>query len=479
MATTSLGINVFGHVYAESGVGEHTRLLVAALAEAGIPHRVFPLTDTDSRQRGEFSGLAGGEPSYPVHLVSLNADRIEAFYRERGPSFFADRYTIGLWAWEVEDFPGWLAEQARYVDEIWANSHFSARAIAARVDVPVHAFPLPVAEPRGPFASRQELGLGDDFLVLFAFDFDSIPARKNPAAAVAAFRAAFAAGEGPRLLVKSVNGDRHPRAFAELRAAAGERPDIEFRDGYLDPPVQVSLMNACDVYLSLHRSEGFGLTLAEAMALGKPVVATAYSGNLDFMTDDTAYLVPFRFADIGPGQGPYPVFGRWAEADVDSAARALREIWSAPEAARERGQRAREAILEAHGLAARVPFLTARATAIAERLAAGWQRVPVTMTAEQYAEALLRHGPSLSSLGSWQRRLRAWAERFRSADRGHRHELDRALLAQPRQVAAEVARIVARQERADLDRYVAELADRVAALESASGSSPGAKPRRS
>lgn len=467
-------------MYAESGVGEHTRLVVAALAAAGIPHAVFPLTDTDSRQQGDFGDAASGEPPYPVHLVSLNADRIEAFYRERGPSFFADRYTIGLWAWEVEEFPEWLADQARYVDEIWANSHFSAHAIRSRVDVPVFAFPLPVAEPQGPFASRAELGLGHDFLVLFAFDFDSIPARKNPAAAVAAFRAAFAPGEGPRLLVKSVNADRHPRALAALRDAVGDRPDIELRDGYLDPPAQRSLMNACDVYLSLHRSEGFGLTLAEAMALGRPVVATAYSGNLDFMSDETAYLVPFRFAEIGPGQGPYPVFGRWAEADVDSAARALRAIWSAPEAARERGRRARAAILGEHGLAARAPFLAGRAAAIAETLAGDWHRPPETMTAEQYAEALLRHGPELSRLGGWTRRLRGWAERLRRADRAHRHELDRALLAQPRQVAAEVARIVARQERADLDRYVAELADRVAALEAAQPEvGPGAKPKRS
>jgi|CXWL01.1.fsa_nt_gi glycosyltransferase involved in cell wall biosynthesis len=477
MASAPLGVNVFGYLYAESGVGEHTRLLVAALAAAGVPYSVVPLAGSGSRQRGELADDAPTEPVHPVHVVSLNADQIEAFYRDRGPAFFANTYTIGLWAWEVEDFPRWLAEKAEYVDEIWANSSFSARAIAARVDKPVFPFPLPVAEPAGPFASRAELGLPDDFLVLFAFDFDSVAARKNPEAAVHAFRRAFAAGEGPRLVIKTVNAERHPRDAARLRETTLGRPDIEVRDGYLSPADQRSLMNACDLYLSLHRSEGFGLTLAEAMALGKPVVATAYSGNLDFMTDDIGTLVPFRFVEIGPGCGPYPAFGRWAEADVDSAARALRAAWREPEGARAQGARARSAILRDHGVSARAEFLRQRAAAIAEILAAGWQRPPVTMTAEQYAEALLRHGPDLATVGPMARRLRAWAERFRTADRAHRHELDRALLAHSRQGAAEVARIVARQERADLDRWVAELTRRVEALEQAAAQADEAPSR--
>lgn len=481
MSSVPFGVNVFGYVYAESGVGEHTRLLIAALRAAGVPYSVVPLNHSGSRQQADFAADGPDTASYPVHLVSLNADQIEGFYRERGPELFADRYTIGLWAWEVEAFPDWLAAKAEYVDEIWANSTFSARAIAAQVDKPVFAFSLPVAEPVGPFAGRTELNLPAGFLVLFVFDFDSVAARKNPLGAVQAFRRAFAAGEGPQLLIKTVNAARHPREAAELRAAAADRPDIEIRDGYLSPGHQRSLMNACDLYLSLHRSEGFGLTLAEAMAHGKPVVATAYSGNLDFMSDDMGFLVPFRLAEIGPGRAPYPAFGRWAEPDLDSAARALRRAWENPEDSRERGARGRTAILRDHGVAARGAFLRERAAAITATLAADWRRPPVTMTAEQYAGALLHYGPRVATLGPWARRLRGWADGFRRADRDHRRELDRALLAHPRQVATEVAGIVARQERADLDRWVAELTRRIEALEAAAGQPPadGNTPRRS
>lgn len=465
MSSVPFGFNVFGHVFSESGVGEHTRLLIASLRAAGVPHSVVPLASNGSRQLAEFAAAGPATPIYPVHILSMNADQVESFYRERGPGIFADRYTIGLWAWEVEEFPEWLAAKAEYVDEIWANSNFSARAIASQVDKPVFSFTLPVAEPAGPFVGRAELNLPAGYLVLFVFDFDSVAARKNPVGAVRAFRGAFAPGEGPRLLIKTVNAERHPREAAELRAAAADRPDIEIRDGYLSPGEQRSLMNACDLYLSLHRSEGFGLTLAEAMALGKPLVATAYSGNLDFMSDDTGFLVPFRLVEIGPGRAPYPAFGRWAEPDIASAARALREAWESPDEARKRGARARTAILREHGVAARGAFLCDRAAAISAILAAGWRRRPVTVTAEKYAEALLLHGPQSAPLGPWSRRLRNWAEHWRRADREHRRELDRALLAHPRQVATEVAGIVARQERAELDRWVAELTRRVEALE--------------
>ena len=118
-----------------------------------------------------------------------------------------------------------------------------------------------------------------------------------------------------------------------VRYAATGRPDVLVIDGHLPRAELGSLMAAADCYVSLHRSEGFGLTMAESMALGKPVIATAYSGNLDFMNDENSFLVPFSWATVPPGAGPYPVGARWADPDLDAAAAIMRTVVGSPDVA--------------------------------------------------------------------------------------------------------------------------------------------------
>src|SRR5262249_39584335 len=154
--------------------------------------------------------------------------------------------------------------------------------------VPVHVFSPPVSVPDHVDVDRAALGLTDDFTFLFCFDFGSGFERKNPLGVVEAFRRAFAPEEGPRLVIKSVRCSAAPIAWARLQAAAADRSDITVRDGYEPAVRQQALMAACDCYVSLHRAEGYGLTMAEAMAAGRPVIGTEYSGNLEFMTPDTA-----------------------------------------------------------------------------------------------------------------------------------------------------------------------------------------------
>ena len=189
-----------------------------------------------------------------------------------------------MWAWELDDFPDWLAQSAALVDEIWSNSSFSGQSIAQKVGRPVQPFPLPIDAPQPPPRTRKDLGLPEGFLFMFCFDLDSIYARKNPLAVIEAFKLAFPQPGGPRLVVKSINGERHETFMNSIRAAADGHPDVTYVDGYLPAGDQKAFVAACDAYVSLHRAEGFGLTMAEAMALGKPVIATAYSGNLEFMT---------------------------------------------------------------------------------------------------------------------------------------------------------------------------------------------------
>ena len=185
-------------------------------------------------------------------------------------------------------------------------------------------------------------------MLLFSFDFLSTAERKNPWGLVEAFSRAFTPDEGPVLVVKSINADRRPADAERLRLAAAGRPDVILNEDYLDAPARDALVAHCDAYVSLHRSEGLGLTMAEAMAWGKPVVATGYSGNLHFMTDENSFLVPFRPAPIPAGCEPYPVGGRWADPDLDEAARLIRLVVDDPAGAAVRGARAASDIAVMH-----------------------------------------------------------------------------------------------------------------------------------
>lgn len=357
---SDLGVNVYGYVYAESGVGEHTRLLIASLRAAGIPYTVVPVTDSVSRQQFEFSDVGTGEAVFPVDIVGVNADVFPQFVDHFGRSAFEGRHTIGLWAWEVEDFPDWMARSAEFVDEVWANSSFSAAAIARKIDPPTVPFPLPIAAPEARIRCRAELGLPEGPLFMFCCDVDSVIRRKNPEAVIRSFVQAFSEGEGPALLVKTVNGDRHGDEMESLFKVAGNRRDVIIKDGYVPAEEQGALMDSCDVYVSLHRSEGFGLTLAEAMALGKPVIATGYSGNLDFMTATNSYLVPYEMVSVGVGCEPYPASAEWAEPDVEAAADLMRHVVANPEEARTVGMSARDEVERLHGPQVRGRFIRNR-----------------------------------------------------------------------------------------------------------------------
>jgi glycosyltransferase involved in cell wall biosynthesis len=268
--------------------------------------------------------------------------------------------TIGIWAWEVERFPQWMARSSILVDEIWTYSRHAAGALAEVCAVPVHVWAPPVTVFDNVTADRGALGLSDDFTFLFCFDFASGFERKNPLGVIEAFRLAFAPGEGPRLVVKSVNGPAAPVAWARMQAATVDRADIELRDGYEPVGRQRALMGACDCYVSLHRAEGYGLTLAEAMAAGRPVIGTAYSGNLEFMTPDNSMLVPYERVRIPFGCYPYPPDASWAEPDLDAAADSMRRAAADPAASAVLGARARAHVERELSIDAKVGFVRAR-----------------------------------------------------------------------------------------------------------------------
>jgi glycosyltransferase involved in cell wall biosynthesis len=347
------GVNIVGYLQSETGVGEAARSLVRAFRAAGHPVACTTVrSHDDARQRDRSIGPLTGAAVHDLSVVCVNASEVESVQRELGPAFFAGRRNIGVWFWELEQFAAPPPALAAF-DEIWTGSTFAQRAVAGVARVPVLTMRLPVAPPPPIPEARRLLGLPQDrWIVLFAFDALSVVARKNPLAVVRAFEAAFGRrSRRAHLVIKASRLELAPEHHEALKAAVAQVGG-RLIDRYLDRREVSALFHACDTYVSLHRSEGFGLTMAEAMAIGKPVVATAYSGNLDFMTPANSRLVRWTPARVGPDAAPYPADATWAEPDVDDAARHLTALADAPELAATLGRRAAADLAASHGLAA-------------------------------------------------------------------------------------------------------------------------------
>jgi glycosyltransferase involved in cell wall biosynthesis len=198
--------------------------------------------------------------------------------------------------------------------------------------------PLPVLTPETDDSlSKESFGLEEKFTFLFTFDFLSVLKRKNALGVIEAFCSAFSPNEGPILVLKTINGDKRLNEMESLLWACSGREDVIIIDEYFDVLKSATLMKLADCYVSLHRSEGLGLTMAEAMALGKPVIATAYSGNMDFMTSDNSCLIPWTPVLVGKGAEGYPPTATWAEPDLVVAAAEMRHVYEDQEFGRALG----------------------------------------------------------------------------------------------------------------------------------------------
>jgi glycosyltransferase involved in cell wall biosynthesis len=345
------GVNVAGYLTAELGIGEAARLAVAALDAAEVPLLpVVPPTAPGSRQRHPYTAMPTSAAAFPINLICVNADGLPGFCEDVGGAFLDHRYNIGLWWWEVDAFPDEWLDSFSLLDEVWVGTDHVARALAPVSPVPVYTVRFPIVSHRSEPLPRAALGLEDEWVFLSMFDHGSVLERKNPLGTIAAFADAFAPDSGAVLVLKSSQAERDPIGRARVRAAAAPHPHVRLVEGYLSPTNARALVATADCFVSLHRAEGFGLGPAEAMALGKPVIATRYSGNLDFMTDANSYLVDYTLTEIGPGCWPYPEEARWAQVDLGHAARLMREVFEDQRAARARGAAAAASVGATHSL---------------------------------------------------------------------------------------------------------------------------------
>ncbi len=333
------GINLVGYLEAETGMGQGARGIASALQTTHIPVSPHSLKlNVEARSQDPTFGPVQSDFPFDVNLFFVNADQVDPVRQHIGAEVFNGRYDIGFWLWELSQFPAEFQPCFRHFHEIWTPSTFCVEALSAVAPVPVRRVPLPIAAPPPARHGRQHFDLPEGaFVVLFVFDFLSHVERKNPDAVIEAFRQAFPESEDAILVLKASHTDHDADARQRLEAAAEDKR-IRFLPAEMSRPEVLDLMRACDAYISLHRSEGYGLTLAEAMSLDKPVIATSYSGSTDFIRPGTGLPVRYRLVELQGSVGPYPPGAVWAEADVNHAAELLRWVYANPDAARELGR---------------------------------------------------------------------------------------------------------------------------------------------
>ncbi|WP_439594863.1 glycosyltransferase [Falsiroseomonas sp.] len=326
-----------GYFSAMSGLGTAARRLQAGLATRGLAAAQIDLTGP-LRQGPVAPGQGTARDVAPgpgTLLVHVNGPMLPWALVELGRQVVAGKRVIAVWNWELPVLPADWRRGFDCCHEIWAGSRFTAEAFSGPVGssrVPVRIVPYPVL-PAAPAAlGRDAFGLPPGaFVALQVFDAASSIARKNPAAAIAAHGAAFGDDPDRILLLKVHNTARAGEAWREVAELAAARPNVRVLDASLPESELSALILACDVLVSLHRAEGFGFTLAEALALGRPVVATGWSGNLDFMDAPGAHAVPVQLRPAEDLQATYDVPGAaWAEPDVAAAAQFLRRIAETP-----------------------------------------------------------------------------------------------------------------------------------------------------
>jgi glycosyltransferase involved in cell wall biosynthesis len=448
-AARLLGVNVAGYLNSELGVGEVARQAIRALDSAGVPVLPVGIAAPQSRQGHAFTHRGTSQRGYPINLICVNADMLPAFATGIGEPFFAGRHSIGWWWWEVSEFPErWLGSFA-HIDELWAGSRFVAEALEVVSPVPVIHIPLPVSVAGAPRSDPSRFGLPPTFSFLFSFDYSSVLARKNPLGAIEAFLRAFPEPGEAILVVKSINAGFHQFDHERVREFAAGHRHVHLIDRYLEPADKDRLLASCDSYLSLHRSEGFGITMAEAMFLGKPVIATGYSGNVDFMTAENSYLVDYALTPIGPGADPYPPRGVWADPDLDHAAALMREVFEDGDGAKRRGDRAYADIRRTHSVAVAGAKMSQRLKTIVKRdvfVAGGWE-APAALERAERANLTLKEGPPVgapSRVGPVGRAARRVALRLMRPHTVHQASIDRDLLDALRAIGRDVEELGAR-----------------------------------
>ena len=343
LETRPFGVNLYGFLNAVSGLGSVARSSVQALDTTDIP--VHKIAIPSWAEQVAVRSLPGFEP-YRTNLILQNPDMLPLFFKAYGTELLKGCYNIGYWLWELASPRSDWHHLYRSVDEIWVASEFCRDAFQAVTKLPVKKIPLVVdGLEKKAIYGRDHFDLPSDVFVFgYIFDMSSYFERKNPLCLIEAFKQEFGNSRDVLLYLKYFNAGRDENNVRALEESIAGVSNIRTFSGIMDDNEIVSLQNSMDCMVSPHRSEGFGYNLAEAMYLGKPVIATRYSSNLDFMRDDNSYLIDCDLVPIPLSQGPYLRGHVWAEPSMDHLRQLMRTVFEDSQGREEKGRRAAEEI---------------------------------------------------------------------------------------------------------------------------------------
>ena len=325
LTNKSRHVYVIGDLYSESGLGNVTRALIKTL-DGVVDYSVINLPMSVASKQGDYQFGAHVKPRLGpgINIFVGNPSILLSAFCKLNPLWLLSNRTIGVWFWELERIPKDWQMAGSLVDEVWAQSRFVAQAFK-RSSKRVEVMPFVVDQAPACMFDRRHFGIGEDrYVFLMTFDYLSHVARKNPEAVVRAFKGEFGDDPSVLLVIKSVNKSRRIDKAEDIESVIDASNNILSIDTYLDKEELLSLIQVADCYVSLHRSEGLGLGMAEAMNLGTLVVATGYSGNMDFMSTESALLVDYTLKPVDAAEYPYAADNRWADPDEVTARAQMR-----------------------------------------------------------------------------------------------------------------------------------------------------------
>ncbi|MGV2982048.1 hypothetical protein ACERNI_17930 [Camelimonas sp. ID_303_24] len=343
------GVLFVGYAEGALGLGQAFRANLRAAASAGVDFAIFPfrrnietrLIDPFMREKYD------EENTYAVNVIQVATDQIPLVIEELGCKSVDESYNILYTYWELSRAPEEWRQFLEKIQEIWVPNQFVAESFSEIFDGTIIIIPpaieniSPVCVDRGGYGMKN-----DKFYFLFSFDYYSSAYRKNPLGVLDAFGRAFPLGSEPvGLVIKSTGNSDH---VPEIKSAIFDACQRDDRVLYLDKSMpryrMEGLLQACDAYISLHRAEGFGLGMAEALMLDKIVIGTDYSGSRDFLSVDTGYPVPYTLRPLASHEYPWATGQVWAEPDVAAAADLMRRAVKQRNEAKIKSQIGRELV---------------------------------------------------------------------------------------------------------------------------------------
>ena len=344
-------VTVVGFGNAALGTGEDTRLVARALQAVGVSVNIFPIEIEGNYIKPNHSVKIESSLSKEVVIFCMPPINTASLLMSHGSDIFSARHNIGFWPWEFSQWKKEYSWVQDFMSEIWGISSFAARAFECGLSKPVKKMSLPMDLDQIDEVAKSESRADSHFTFFYNFDFNSSIYRKNPMVLIRAFKKEFGADEPVRLALKILNKPNSEERLATIYQEMKDDPRISVIAGNLSYEENLRLMkSASDCYVSPHRGEGFGRTIAEAVGMEIPVICSNYSGNLDFTLVSTADLINGSTISVATGEYPFASGLKWFDADESSLARLLRNVYENPAHAREKAKLGKKYLFDHHGL---------------------------------------------------------------------------------------------------------------------------------